>query len=65
MNKISIANSLLVFRFGWFFVRCTNGTSNKNQSKISTMKLLDLEIWWRRGELNPSPKIASVMTLHV
>lgn len=28
------------------------------------MKLLDLEIWWRRGELNPSPKIASAMTLH-
>ena len=21
--------------------------------------------WWRRGELNPCPKIASVMTLHV
>jgi len=28
------------------------------------MKPLDFGVWWRRGELNPSPKIARAMTLH-
>ena len=31
--KISKSNSLLVLRFYWIFMRCTNGTSNKNTMK--------------------------------
>jgi len=35
-----------------------------SSSLYKNFKYVQMKVWWRRGELNPSPKIARTMTLH-
>jgi hypothetical protein len=44
--------------------RCLSAGVNLDKSKKSPRVNPSL-VWWRRGELNPCPKIVSALRLHV